>query len=131
MAFLSLDQSPDAGGAGVAHQDTLTTHPAETHLSALEWQVVDLARTDGLASLRGPGRWAGLHKLIFGERHDPRLANSRLEALRRLAVDAWHRGYAVRPSFLAAFGAAGFTDDQLETLLASINAGRRAARLRS
>jgi hypothetical protein len=100
------------------------THP--TDFSALEWRIIGLARTDGLGSLRVPGLLARVWSRITGVRRDPRLADGRLEALRRLAVDAWHRGYNVRPSILAAFRAAGFTDGQFETLLAAVHIGRRA-----
>ena len=97
-----------------------------TSFSAQEWQIVDLARTDGLRSLRGPGSFARLRKWIWGEEHSPTLASERLEALRRLAVEAWHKGYAVSLSALAAFRAAGFSTAQLELLLTTISAGRTA-----
>jgi hypothetical protein len=102
-----------------------------TSFSAQEWQIVDLARTDGLRSLRGPGSFARLRKWIWGEEHSPTLASERLEALRRLAVEAWHKGYAVSLSALAAFRAAGFSTAQLELLLATISAGRTARAPRS
>jgi hypothetical protein len=46
--------------------------------------------------------------------------------LRRLAVEAWHQGFAVRPSSIDNFLAAGFTEGQLETLLSAVTAARRA-----
>jgi hypothetical protein len=52
------------------------------------------------------------------------LANNRLEALRRLAVEAWHNGYAVSPTALSTFRAAGFSAAQLETLLGAISFSR-------
>ncbi|KKW91486.1 MULTISPECIES: hypothetical protein [Sphingobium] len=120
MAFLQLATLAEDGGAiGIARTATAGFAP-------VEWQIIRLARHDGLSSLRPPDRWDRLKSWIFGERANPRLANKRLESLRRLAVDAWHRGYAVRPSFLKAFLRAGFSEGQLETLLAAISAGRRA-----
>ncbi|UZW57718.1 hypothetical protein NUH86_19320 [Sphingobium sp. JS3065] len=125
MAFLQLATLADDGGTiGVMKA-------ANSGFAPVEWQIIQLARRDGLDSLRAPDRWDRLKGWIFGERANPRLANMRLESLRRLAVDAWHRGYTVRPSFLKAFLKAGFNEGQLETLLASISAQRRFQALRS
>lgn len=99
--------------------------------SPLEWSVVQLARKDGMGTLRAPGRWAKLHRIIFGERSDPRLADERLEALRHVAVEAWHRGYALHPARIAAFLSAGFTYAHLERLLADVTAIRGAPKTRS
>jgi hypothetical protein len=106
-----------------ADADSASTQAA---FDDLEWQVVALARRDRLSSLRGPSTWSRLVDIIFGKRANPALADSRLEALRRLAVEAWHHGYAVRPSALSSFEAAGFSIAQLELLLATISAGRSA-----
>lgn len=97
----------------------------------LEWQVVQLARQDSLATLREPGRWTRLQRLIFGQRPNPRLADRRLEALRQIAVEAWHRSYDVHPRRILAFLSAGFTDAHLERLLAAIAAMRGSPKLRS
>lgn len=101
---------------------------AEEGFTSGEWQVIRLARHDGLGSLRAPGALARLGGLVFGESRNPRLADPRLETLRAVAVHAWHRGYAIPVSAIAAFREAGFTLDQLETMLASIGAGRLARR---
>ena len=95
--------------------------------SALEWQVVAIAQQDRLSSLEEPGRLSVALGMIFGgQRPNPRLAAARLEALRRVAVPACHRGYAVPPHEIRAFHQAGFTPEQYETLLASISQGRAA-----
>lgn len=101
--------------------------PAEAiGFSPLEWLVVALAERDSLGSLRQPSRiGAALNRLFASS--ERRLANPQLEAVRRLAVHVWHRGYQVPPSELAAFRLAGFTAGQAETLLESI-VGRRARR---
>lgn len=129
MAFLDFAQPlagpPMSVGASAAPLEIAA------NFDALEWQIVALARTDGLHSLRRPGRLDHLRKIMFGGEPSPTLASERLEALRRLAVEAWHRGYAVSLSALRAFRAAGFTADQLELLLATISAGRSARRHRS
>ena len=62
----------------------------------------------------------------FGSRRNPDLADPRLEALRRLAVIAWHRGYAIATAEIRAFKQAGFTMAQYELVLASISRGRDA-----
>ena len=135
MAFLDFTQ-PMAGPAPLAAV-TATPAPADpapalaTGFTAQEWQIVALARTDGLRSLNGPGRFVRLRRWIFGEETNLTLASERLEALRRLAVEAWHRGYAVSLSALAAFRAAGFSTAKLELLHATISAGRHARGRRS
>lgn len=59
--------------------------PALPSLSAQERQVVLLARTDPIASL-DPSRLGRLARLVFGIEPPHRLADARLEALRRYAV---------------------------------------------
>lgn len=89
-----------------------------------EWQVIVLAQRDGLSSLRAPGRLAKLAGKLFGEGINPRLADPRLEALRRLAVLAWQESYAVPVSAIKAIKAFGFSGEQVELLLASVANGR-------
>jgi hypothetical protein len=89
-----------------------------------EWDVILLARNDRLSSLAEPTRLSRLSAWMFGGGIARQLADPRLEALRRLAVQAWHHGYAAPVSAMKAFKAAGFNLDQLELLLASIAAGR-------
>lgn len=124
MAFIDFAQ-PMAGAPLSACLQKSDTAEAAT-LEPLEWQVVALAQSDRLSTLRRPGSWDKWSALIFGPRPSPVLASERLEALRRLSVEAWHRGYAVTPSAFADAQEAGFTADQLELLLASISAGRSA-----
>ena len=95
-------------------------------LSPLEWTTVALARRDSLASLRDPSRLSRAMGALFGRSVQPRLADPALEILRRLAVNAWHYGYRLPVSEMKAFLAAGFTVDQLETVLASIGEARTA-----
>lgn len=100
--------------------------PAPAAFSTLEWLVIRLAARDHLASLRQPGRVGRLVARIFGARAESRLASPRLEALRRIAVLAWHHGYNVPRSELATFRQAGFSSDQAEMLIDNV-VGRRAA----
>jgi len=59
-------------------------------LTALDWKVVDMARLDGRRSIAEPGQIARLARVLFGVPAAPRLANRRLEALRRFCVRAWY-----------------------------------------
>lgn len=99
--------------------------PAEAiGFTDVEWEVILLARRDRLTSLAEPTRLSRLSAWLFGGGIARRLADPRLEALRRLAVQAWHHGYAVPNSAIHAFKGVGFNLDQLELMLASIAAGR-------
>ena len=88
----------------------------------LEWSVIQLARVDGLSTLREPGRLGRFFNWLAGLRGNPKLANQRLEALRRIAVLSWHYGFSVPGDDVADFIAAGFTTEQYELLVHSIRA---------
>lgn len=127
MAYLAFQ---DLGGAAAvrfvhAAPPRHDPAPAADRLSALEWSVVAIARGDGRASLRRPGRLATAMGAVLG-RPNPRLADERLEALRRLAVLAWLDGDTVPLREKGRFVAAGFTPGQYDLLTASIRAGVRA-----
>lgn len=127
MAYLNFAE-PAAAPATVsvsARHDPVTQ---KASLSALEWSVVALAQKDSLASLQRPGRIATALAALFGGHRDTRLADSRLEALRRVSVYAWYRGFAVPASEVDAFYEAGFTQDHLELVITSINRGRSQRR---
>jgi hypothetical protein len=100
-------------------------------LSGLEWSVVALAKRDSMASLRTPGRVAKAMALLFGTETQTPIADPRLEALRRLAVHGWHRGFAVPLDEIRRFHAAGFSAAQLELVLTSISRDRAERRWRS
>jgi hypothetical protein len=93
-------------------------------LTALEWSVVAMAEKDGLSSLREPSRFIAALGSLFGARRPNRLANERLEALRRLAVHAWLYRWNVPDSELRDFLAAGFTQDQYQLVQNSIAQAR-------
>ncbi|TCP37160.1 hypothetical protein [Sphingomonas sp. BK235] len=130
MAF--IDFTSAIGGAATLNAERHLTLPAaepevqneRASLSALEWLVVSLARRDRISSLREPGRVSVAMGVLFGKRPNPRLADPKLEALRRLAVHAWHQGFAVPVSAVKNFLAAGYTNDHYELLLASISSAR-------
>jgi hypothetical protein len=96
---------------------------AGSRLGPLEWSVVALARRDTLSSLRAPGLLSTTMRTIF-RHNNPRLADERLEALRRMAVLAWHHSFQVPSSELRAFFDAGFTVGQYEAMMGSIAAAR-------
>jgi hypothetical protein len=118
MAYLDVQQQIQAGAFLPA------SSPVATSFADQEWEIIRLARSDGLASLREPSRLARLLGRLFGADFNRGLANPRLEALRRLAVLAWHHGYAVPISAIKAFKSVGFSIDQLEILLASVARSR-------
>jgi hypothetical protein len=128
MAYRSFTDPFDAlsaigGDTSPAPRTAPATLPS---LSALEWSVVAHAARDSLSSLREPGRVAAALGALFGQRHDPRRADTRLEALRRVAVLAWRDGYSIPPSELRAFLEAGFSDEQYDLVQESIGRGRSA-----
>jgi hypothetical protein len=79
-----------------------------------------MAEKDTVLSLREPSRFVTALGSLFGLRRPNRLANDRLEALRRLAVHAWHYRWNVPASELRHFLDAGFTHDQYQLVQNSI-----------
>ena len=104
---------------------------APARLSAIEWSVVAMAERDGLSSIREPSRFVQALSSLFGFKRPNRLAIDRLEALRRLAILAWHHRWNVPKSELAAFFEAGFSSDQYELIQNSIGQARSALRRRT
>jgi hypothetical protein len=79
-----------------------------------------------MSSVERPGPIRRFLHWAFGGSVATALSDARLEALRRIAVLSWYRGFSVAPAEVRAFLAAGFTPEQYETLLARISAGRAA-----
>jgi hypothetical protein len=102
----------------------LQTEVAPAALTALEWSIVALAEKDRISSLREPSRILAALSSVFGLRRPNRLANDRLESLRRLAVYAWHYHWNVPDSELREFIAAGFSLDQYQLVQTSIDKAR-------
>lgn len=100
-------------------------------LSALEWSIVAMAERDGMGSIREAGRYTRALRNFFGFKQPNRLANDRLETLRRVAIFAWNYGWNVPKSELAAFFEAGFSSDQFELIQTSLGQARAAARRRN
>ena len=128
----SLPISATTWEQGVAQKPVIVGAAAPAaRLSALEWSVVAMAERDGLSSIREPSRLISALGAIFGIKRPNRLANEGLEALRRIAILAWHYGWDVPKSELAAFLAAGFSADQFELIQNSIGQARAARRRRT
>ena len=119
MASLPLQSWPQGASPRPATESaaSIVGVEAAARLSALEWSIVAMAERDRFSSLREPGRIVAALGSLFGVRRPNRLANDRLEALRRIAVLAWHHGYTLPVSEIKAFMKAGFSADQFETLL--------------
>jgi hypothetical protein len=124
MAYLDLDNM-FAAPVTSRSQDAAGTKAAS--FSALEWSVIALAQRDTLGSLNTPGRLSRALGGLFGRGTASRLADPKLEALRRAAVHARHRGFALPSSEIANFHAVGFSEAQLEKLITSVT-GMRVGR---
>ena len=94
----------------------------EPDFSALEWSIIRLARVDGLSTIRAPGLVRRSYNWLIGRTGSPKLANERLEALRRIAVLSWHFGFSVPGEDVADFLSAGFTPEQYELLVTQVRA---------
>lgn len=131
MAYLNFSEVQGAPAPVVPQTVELADVPGAT-LSALEWSVVAIARKDSLASLSAPSRLSIAFGVVFGgSRPSPKLADQRLEALRRIAVLGWHYGYTIPTEELRAFLAAGFSLDQSELVQDSIGRARGARNART
>lgn len=115
MAYLDLDNlfASPSGSRTVAPV-------VPTGFSALEWSVIALAKRDPLRSLGRPSRLSRAMGSLFGLGTRSTLADPRLEALRRMAVLAWRRGFALPLAEIDRFLAAGFHEAQIETLVESV-----------
>ena len=95
---------------------------ARPSFSSLEWSIIRLARGQDLSTIREPGLLRRFYYWLIGRRGNRRLANERLEALRRMAVLSWHFGFSVAGEDVAGFLSAGFTREEYELLVASTRA---------
>lgn len=65
------------------------TQTNEGTLTEVEWRVIEMALSDGPRSMNPDGRIARFMKFVFGISIAQKLANEKLEALRRFCVHAW------------------------------------------
>ncbi len=124
MAYIDHTAAFAIAGAAAASGPWGQLEEGRTDFSPLEWTVIALARRDRISSLSEPGPVARAFGSLFGLGRQSSLADPRLEALRRLAVHAWHKGYKLPVSEIKRFIAAGFSSGQYETLLASVSTKR-------
>jgi hypothetical protein len=124
MAYIDHASAFSVAGAQPLPTPWIAQEEGRTNFSALEWTVIALARRDRISSLNEPGPIARALGSLFGLGRQSTLADPQLEALRRLAVHAWHRGYKLPVSEIKRFLSAGFSAGQYETLLASVAAKR-------
>lgn len=127
MAFLPFDEHGNALLSSTRAVAPAAPAPLPGHaaLSALEWAVVRVARRDRLSTLARPGRLSEWMRRVL-RTPNPRLADPRLEALRRMAVLTWRYGFTVPGRDVKTFLDAGFTPDQYEALAAGIGAAKLA-----
>ncbi len=134
MAFLDCRDGTHASAPPSLHTPSLHTARPEAAAPELrhrftphEQRVLALARLDGPETLLEPRQRGWLARFVLGPTPpSPRLANPRLEALRRLAVQAWDKGYLVPASALKDACKAGFSEDQVGALLDTIGRARSA-----
>ena len=127
LPLSAVDRSPSLPPRAVASTMVGSAAP-HARLSALEWSIVAMAERDGMASLREPGRFLAALGSLFGIAQPNRLANERLETLRRIAIFAWNHGWNIPKSEIADFLKVGFTNDHVELIQHSISDARRGRR---
>ena len=125
MAYLDFAA---AGGAMIDRGSAIAPRSfvKAAELTGLEWQVVALARRDRISSIRPAGTITRAMRWLFGTSVSNALSDARLEALRRIAVLSWYRGYSIASDEVRAFVAAGFSLDHYDLLLTHINSVRGA-----
>ncbi|MES2339179.1 MAG: hypothetical protein V4537_13880 [Pseudomonadota bacterium] len=125
MAYLDL--AFDLPRAAMAAATAAPRHDAVSLVAPLERQVVQLARADGRWSLRTHGRIDTLLRWVFGVKPVNRLADPRLEALRRFAVMARLRGDRLPPQETERLIAAGFVREAIDEIRRMIRPAAHAA----
>lgn len=121
MAFIDFS---DAALQALPVNRTFSETPAKP-LSRFERRIVELARDDGLATLLPQRKRGWFARLILGPQPpSPMLANEQLEALRRLAVQAWHHGYTLPASVMKEARTAGHSEAKIGAVIDLIGRSR-------
>jgi hypothetical protein len=102
--------------------NAITLKP-DCSLTNLDWQVVDIARTDGPRSINPDGRFTKFLRDFFGLPIARKLANEKLEALRRFCVRAWFWDL-IRSGDVRALLETGYTSVDVFQILAHVAAHR-------
>lgn len=87
--------------------------------TAMNWQVIEMARSEGPRSLNPDGIVSRIARSLFGIALPGRLSNSGLEALRRFSVRAWFWDF-VPASEVQDFLDAGYTVTDAKRILAYV-----------
>ena len=122
MAYLARSEPADSRPLTSAAIETVG---GARDFTSLEWSIIRLTRGDGLWTIREPSLLRRLYNWLVGSGM-PRLANDRLEALRRMAVLSRYYGFSVSGEDVADFLSAGFTVDQYDLLVSSERAALRS-----
>ena len=122
MAYLARIESD--GADAIELPAIATTGTPVAGFLPLEWAIIRDARGDRLWTIRPVGALRRWWEGLLG-RGIPKLANERLETLRRMAVLSWNYGRSVAGQDIEDFLAAGFTPDQYELLVGSVRAALR------
>lgn len=88
-------------------------------LTNLDWQVVEIARADGPRSINPDGRLTLFLRDFFGLPMTRKLANEKLEALRRFCVRAWFWDL-IRSRDVRALMETGYTSADVFQILAHV-----------
>lgn len=123
MAYLGRIESNGAEAITLPAMPAIAASAAE--FTPLEWSVIRLAQGDRLWTIRPAHRVRRLWNWLSG-RGNPRLANERLEALRKIAVLSWHFGFTVAGDRVSDFLSAGFSPDHYEMLVNSVRKAQRS-----
>lgn len=102
-------------------------HDHVSRLAPIERSVIQLARTDRASSLRTPGRIAAALGWLIGWTPASKLADPRLEALRRYAVSFRLRGDALPAEEADRLIGAGFAAQALDEIRRMVRGTTAAA----
>jgi len=91
----------------------------ERSLTDFEWRVVEIARSDGPRSINPDGGFTKFLRDFFGLPIARKLANEKLEALRRFCVRAWYWDL-IRSRDVRAVMEAGYTSADVFQILAHV-----------
>lgn len=123
MAYLAPIEAAHASYFAISSPAEKGPGAPEPKFSDLEWSIINLAKLDGLWTLRPATRLTAFIRRLTGRNPNPALANERLEAIRRIAVLSWHFGFTVPGEDVRDFLRAGFSLDQYELLVTRVRGG--------
>jgi hypothetical protein len=92
-------------------------------LSQLDWRVIEIAKRDGPSSIHAEGRLTKFLRHVFGLPVARKLANEKLESLRRFCVRAWYWDL-IRTKDLRLLMDAGYSSRDAFQILAYISGYR-------